>query len=339
MGQLRGDGRRDQPPLAGHEVGIVEADDLDASMPGGRETCRPRSTARSWSSSSRARAFGLARMRIAQRAGEDVGIADGASFEPVIPSNSIPKFDGDTASEFEAQLPGSVSLSTFDDVLHVVMPRATRRCCARSLGPIVAARACCSCRQDRSVAAPHTRTRIMRVHDRMPEILATDAARRWIKPGPLPAGVLVPYPAEEMQAWRSATPRRTAGSSRMRGWRSRWRPPDLGGDGNVRLPLPFQHTSTDVRGGDYAGPFTRRAAGHRRSAVHGEPDHSAWSAQRKTTSGKGDGRHPGAEGARRRLRASNDLAGPCPHGVWRRASVGGSGYLKFELTAMRSAPA
>jgi putative SOS response-associated peptidase YedK len=42
----------------------------------------------------------------------------------------------------------------------------------------------------------------MRVHDRMPVILATDAARRWIEPGPLPAELLVPYPAEEMQAWR-----------------------------------------------------------------------------------------------------------------------------------------
>ena len=98
---------------------------------------------------------------------------------------------------------------------------------------------------------------------------------------------------------------------------------------NVRLALPFQHASTDVRGGDDAGPFTRRAAGHRRSAVHGERDHSAWSAQRKTTSGKGDGRHPGAEGARRRLRASNDLAGPCPHGAWRRASVGGSSRRRY----------
>ena len=42
----------------------------------------------------------------------------------------------------------------------------------------------------------------MRVHDRMPVILATDAARRWIEPGPLPAELLVPYPAEEMSAWR-----------------------------------------------------------------------------------------------------------------------------------------
>ena len=39
----------------------------------------------------------------------------------------------------------------------------------------------------------------MRVHDRMPVILATDAARRWIEPGPLPAELLVPYQAEEMQ--------------------------------------------------------------------------------------------------------------------------------------------
>jgi putative SOS response-associated peptidase YedK len=42
----------------------------------------------------------------------------------------------------------------------------------------------------------------MRVHDRMPVILATDAARRWIEPGPLPAELLVPCPAQEMQAWR-----------------------------------------------------------------------------------------------------------------------------------------
>ena len=39
-------------------------------------------------------------------------------------------------------------------------------------------------------------------HDRMPVILATDAARRWIEPGPLPAELLVPYSAEEMTAWR-----------------------------------------------------------------------------------------------------------------------------------------
>jgi hypothetical protein len=42
----------------------------------------------------------------------------------------------------------------------------------------------------------------MRVHDRMPVILATDAARRWLEPGPLPAELLVPYPAEPMTAWR-----------------------------------------------------------------------------------------------------------------------------------------
>jgi putative SOS response-associated peptidase YedK len=42
----------------------------------------------------------------------------------------------------------------------------------------------------------------MRVHDRMPVILATNAARRWIEPGPLPAELLAPYPAGEMQAWR-----------------------------------------------------------------------------------------------------------------------------------------
>ena len=43
---------------------------------------------------------------------------------------------------------------------------------------------------------------IMRVHDRMPVILPTDAARRWIGPGPLPAELLMPYPAEPMTAWR-----------------------------------------------------------------------------------------------------------------------------------------
>ena len=42
----------------------------------------------------------------------------------------------------------------------------------------------------------------MRVHDRMPVILATDAARRWVEPRPLPAELLVPYPTEEMTAWR-----------------------------------------------------------------------------------------------------------------------------------------
>ena len=42
----------------------------------------------------------------------------------------------------------------------------------------------------------------MRVHDRMPVILATDAARRWVEPGPLPAELLAPYPAEAMAAWR-----------------------------------------------------------------------------------------------------------------------------------------
>ena len=43
---------------------------------------------------------------------------------------------------------------------------------------------------------------VMRVHDRMPVILGTDAARRWVEPGPLPAELLAPYLAEPMQAWR-----------------------------------------------------------------------------------------------------------------------------------------
>lgn len=36
----------------------------------------------------------------------------------------------------------------------------------------------------------------------MPVILGTDAARRWLEASPLPAELLVPYPAEGMQAWR-----------------------------------------------------------------------------------------------------------------------------------------
>jgi putative SOS response-associated peptidase YedK len=42
----------------------------------------------------------------------------------------------------------------------------------------------------------------MRVHDRMPVILATDAARRWLEPGPLLHELLVPYSAGPMTAWR-----------------------------------------------------------------------------------------------------------------------------------------
>ena len=41
----------------------------------------------------------------------------------------------------------------------------------------------------------------MRVHDRMPVILATDAARRWVEPCPLPHELLAPYLAEAMKAW------------------------------------------------------------------------------------------------------------------------------------------
>ncbi len=33
-------------------------------------------------------------------------------------------------------------------------------------------------------------------------ILTTDAAHRWVEAGPLPAELLVPCPADEMQAWR-----------------------------------------------------------------------------------------------------------------------------------------
>lgn len=44
----------------------------------------------------------------------------------------------------------------------------------------------------------------IRVHDRMPVILATDAARRFMEPGPLPLDLLAPYPADRMTAWRVA---------------------------------------------------------------------------------------------------------------------------------------
>ena len=43
---------------------------------------------------------------------------------------------------------------------------------------------------------------VMRIHDRMPAILGTDAARAWLEPGPLPIELLVPYPPAGMQAWR-----------------------------------------------------------------------------------------------------------------------------------------
>ena len=43
---------------------------------------------------------------------------------------------------------------------------------------------------------------VLRGHDRMPVILPTDAARRWIEPGPLPHELLAPYPAAAMQGWR-----------------------------------------------------------------------------------------------------------------------------------------
>ena len=62
----------------------------------------------------------------------------------------------------------------------------------------------------------------MRVHDRMPVILATDAARRWIEPGPLPAELLAPYPAEEMTAWRVSDDAKNSRIEPHPAWRSRW---------------------------------------------------------------------------------------------------------------------
>ena len=60
----------------------------------------------------------------------------------------------------------------------------------------------------------------MRVHDRMPDILGTGAARRWLEPGPLPAELLVPHPAEEMQAWRVSDAAKSSRIEPIRGWRS-----------------------------------------------------------------------------------------------------------------------
>ena len=62
----------------------------------------------------------------------------------------------------------------------------------------------------------------MRVHDRMPVILATEAARRWIEPGPLPAELLVPYPAEEMTAWRLGDDAKNSRIEPHPGMASRW---------------------------------------------------------------------------------------------------------------------
>jgi putative SOS response-associated peptidase YedK len=61
----------------------------------------------------------------------------------------------------------------------------------------------------------------IRVHDRMPVILSAAAAREWIGPGPLPAELLAPFPAEAMPGGGSAMTPRTAGSSPIPARRSR----------------------------------------------------------------------------------------------------------------------
>src|SRR4051794_5531518 len=50
----------------------------------------------------------------------------------------------------------------------------------------------------------------MRVHDRMPVLLATDAARRWLKRGPLPTELLTPYLADAMTGWRAGDDARSS---------------------------------------------------------------------------------------------------------------------------------
>ena len=65
----------------------------------------------------------------------------------------------------------------------------------------------------------------MRVHDRMPVILGTDAARRWSEPGPLSADILVPYPADEITTWRVGDAAKNSRNEPHRGWRNRSRRP------------------------------------------------------------------------------------------------------------------
>ena len=43
---------------------------------------------------------------------------------------------------------------------------------------------------------------VTRIHGRMPAIPSAEAARRWLDVDPLSAEFLMPYPAEEMPAWR-----------------------------------------------------------------------------------------------------------------------------------------
>ena len=53
--------------------------------------------------------------------------------------------------------------------------------------------------------------------------LVSEAARQWLEPGPLPAELLVPYPAEEMTAWRVADDAKNSRIEPHPGWRSRSR--------------------------------------------------------------------------------------------------------------------
>jgi putative SOS response-associated peptidase YedK len=62
---------------------------------------------------------------------------------------------------------------------------------------------------------------VMRVHDRMPAILGTAAARGWLEPGPLPAELVVPYPAGEMQAWRVSDDAKSSRIEPHPAWRMR----------------------------------------------------------------------------------------------------------------------
>jgi hypothetical protein len=78
-----------------------------------------------------------------------------------------------------------------------------------------------------------------RVYDPMPAILGTEAARRWLEPVPLLAELLVPYPAEAMQAWRVGD---DAKYSRIQAWRNLfW--PTRAGCGSLGSPIWFGRLS------------------------------------------------------------------------------------------------
>ena len=100
-------------------------------------------------------------------------------------------------------------------------PLGRSRCPSRNPAYRGIYRACCSRARRLIDLARSLLGRVMRVHDRRPAILGTEAARRWLEPGPRPAEVLVPYPAREIKPWCVCDDAKSTGSSRMQGWRRR----------------------------------------------------------------------------------------------------------------------